>query len=178
MSELSSIARPYAEALFATARPKDAVETWLPVLELFAQAVSDPQIAGLAIDPRLTNEQIFELIRTVTRTALTEELETFLKLVIENHRLSALPEIASQFRQLKNDINGTADCLIESAFALSDSQLADLTKRLASKFPRRLKPEVQVEPKLIGGVRVTVGDRVLDDSVRAQLDAMRIQLTT
>ena len=178
MSELSTIARPYAEALFATARPKGAVETWLPLLELLAQTVGDPQIAGLVIDPRLTDEQTFELIRAVTRTALPNELETFLKLVIENDRLCALPEVAAQFRQLKNDADGTADCLIESAFALSDSQLADLTKRLASKFPRRLKPEVRVEPQLIGGVRVTVGDRVLDSSVRAQLDAMRIQLIT
>ena len=178
MSELSTIARPYAEALFATAGPKGAVETWLPLLELLAQTVGDPQIADLVIDPRLTNEQTFELIRAVTRTALPNELETFLKLVIENDRLSALPEVASQFRQLKNDADGTADCLIESAFALSDSQLADLTRRLASKFPRRLKPEVRVEPQLIGGVRVTVGDRVLDSSVRAQLDAMRVQLTT
>jgi F-type H+-transporting ATPase subunit delta len=178
MSELSTIARPYAVALFATARPKGAVETWLPLLELLARTVGDPQIAGLAIDPRLTNEQIFELISAVTRSALPPELEVFLKLVLENDRLSTLPQVASQFRQLKNDAEGTADCLIESAFALSDTQVADLIKRLSSKFPRRLKAQVKVAPQLIGGVRVTVGDRVLDSSVRAQLDAMRNQLMT
>jgi F-type H+-transporting ATPase subunit delta len=177
MAELSTIARPYAEALFSTASAQSAADAWLPQLQALEQAVSQPQVASLTGDPRLSNEQKFDLICAVTG-AMPAPLAAFLKLVIDNDRLSALPEIASQFRRLKNDADGTDDCLIESAFALSDVQLADLIKRLGSKFPRRLKPQVRLEPQLIGGVRVTVGDRVLDGSVRARLDAMRIQLTT
>jgi F-type H+-transporting ATPase subunit delta len=178
MAELSTIARPYTQALFSAARAQNAADAWLPLLHGLDQAISQPQVASLMGDPRLSSGQKFELLSAAVGGKLPAQLAAFLKLVIENDRLSALPEVASQFRQLKNDADGTADCLIESAFALSDSQLADLTKRLANKFPRRLKPEVRVEPQLIGGVRVTVGDRVLDSSVRAQLDAMRIQLTS
>jgi len=178
MAELSTVARPYAEALFSAASAKGAADTWLPLLQTLAQAVSQPQIASLAADPRLSDQQTFELVSAVVRDALPPELAAFLRLVIENDRLAALPEVASQFRQLKNDAEGTADCLIESAFALSEPQVSDLVKRLGRKFPRRLKPELRIEPQLIGGVRVTVGDRVLDGSVRARLDAMRVQLTT
>jgi F-type H+-transporting ATPase subunit delta len=177
MAELSTVARPYAEALYEAAAAKGAADAWLPLLETLAQAVSQPQIASLAGDPRLSGEQIFDLISAVTRSALPPELETFLKLTIENGRLATLPEAAVQFRQLKNDAEGAADCLIESAFELSEAQVGDLVKRLGRKFPHRLKPQLRVEPQLIGGVRITVGDRVLDGSVRARLDAMRTQLT-
>jgi F-type H+-transporting ATPase subunit delta len=178
MAELSTIARPYAEALFSTASAQKAADAWLPQLQALEQAVSEPAVASLTGDPRLSNEQKFDLISAVIGGKLPPPLAAFLKLVIDNDRLPALPEVASQFRRLKNDADGTDDCLIESAFALSDVQLADLIKRLGSKFPRRLKPQVRLEPQLIGGVRVSVGDRVLDGSVRARLDAMRIQLTT
>ena len=177
MAELSTVARPYAEALYAAATAKRAADSWLPLLDTLAQTVSQPQIASLAADPRLSNQQIFDLISAVARSALAPELDAFLKLAIENGRLPTLPEVAAQFRRLKNDADGTADCLIESAFELSQAQVDDLVKRLARKFPNRLKPEVRLEPQLIGGVRITVGDRVLDGSVQARLDAMRIQLT-
>jgi F-type H+-transporting ATPase subunit delta len=178
MAELSTIARPYAEALFSAASGEKAADAWLPLLDALDQAVEQPQVASLTGDPRLSSAQKFDLISAVVGGKLPPQLASFLKLVIENDRLSALPEVAAQFHRLKNDAEGTADCLIESAYALSDVQLADLVKRLSSKFPRRLKPQVKLTPQLIGGVRVTVGDRVLDGSVRARLDAMRIQLTT
>jgi len=177
MAELSTIARPYAEALFAAASSEGTAAAWLPLLEGLAQAVEQPQVSNLAGDPRLTDQQKLELIAGLVPAPLPTELAAFLKVAIENGRLSALPEVAAQFRGLKNDAEGTADCLIESAFALSDAQVGDLVQRLARKFPLRLKPQVQVEPQLIGGVRVTVGDQVLDGSVRARLDEMRVQLT-
>jgi F-type H+-transporting ATPase subunit delta len=177
MAELSTVARPYAEALFSAARANGAADAWLAPLEALAQAIAQPQIAALASDPRLSEAQVFELVSAVTGSPLEGELAQFLKLAIENRRLPALPEVAAQFRRLKNEAQGCADCLIESAFALTDAQLAELVKRLATRFPGRLRPQLRVEPRLIGGVRITVGDRVLDGSVRARLDAMRLQLT-
>jgi len=178
MAELSTVARPYAEALFSAARSKGAADAWLPSIEAIAEAISHPQVASIAADPRLSDAQIFDLLTAVVRQTLPLELAAFLKLVIENDRVATLLEVASQFRRLKNDADGTADCLIETAFALSDAQLKELVALLARKFPRRLKPQLRIEPRLIGGVRVTVGDRVLDGSVLARLDAMRVQLTT
>lgn len=177
MAEISTIARPYAQALFAAACAKAAAADWLPMIEALAQAIEQPQIAAIGADPRLSEAQVFDLISAVTRRALPAEVAAFLKLVIENGRLDALPQVAVQFRALKNATEGTADCLIESAFALDAPQLAELVARLGRKFPHRLNPELRIEPRLIGGVRVTVGDRVLDSSIKARLDAMRVQLT-
>lgn len=94
-------------------------------------------------------------------------------LLVENDRLLLLPEIASQFLWLKNRHEGTADAEIASAFALTDAQVADLVAGLEKKFGVKIKPTVRVDASLIGGVRVAVGDQVLDTSVRAQLDRMR-----
>jgi F-type H+-transporting ATPase subunit delta len=177
MAELSTLARPYAEALFSAASSKSAAEAWLPLIEAIAQSTSNPEVASATADPRLSDAQVFDLISAIMRRPLSPELTAFLKLVIENDRLATLPEVASQFRRLKNDADGSADCLIETAFALSDAQLKDLVAQLARRFPHRLKPQLRIEPRLIGGVRVTVGDRVLDGSVLARLDAMRVALT-
>jgi F-type H+-transporting ATPase subunit delta len=177
MAELSTIARPYAEALFSAAAAKKAADAWLPLVESVALAAGHPQVASVAADPRLTGNQVYDLIAGFVSGPLPDELSSFLTLVIENDRLAALPEVAAQFRRLKNDADGTADCLIETAFAIGDAQLAELVALLARKFARRLKPQTRLEPKLIGGVRITVGDQVLDNSVLARLDAMRVRLT-
>ena len=100
-----------------------------------------------------------------------------LRAVIDNHRLAALPEVARQFRQLANSVSGSADALIQSAFPISPAELDSLKTTLEKRFGRRLEPSVQVDPDLIGGVRVVVGDEVLDTSVKARLEQMKMALT-
>jgi F-type H+-transporting ATPase subunit delta len=183
MAELSTLARPYAEALFETARAQgaDRASQWLPVLEALGQVARHPDVARTVADPNLSDQQRLDLLAgLVARSVpdgLPQPLASFLKLAIENGRLAALPQVAAQFRKLKNDAEGVADCVVESAFALDKAQVADLLAALARKFAVTLRPEVRLNPDLIGGVRVTVGDHVLDTSVRAQLDTMRAQLT-
>jgi F-type H+-transporting ATPase subunit delta len=177
MAELSTIARPYAEALFATAQASGAAAQWRAPLEELAAVTRDPQVANVVADPKLTAAQIFDLIAGLMKQPLPDGLKNFLNLAIENGRLAVLPEVARQFRRLKNEAEGVADCLIESALPLTDAQVNELLALLGRKFAVKLKPEVKVEPSLIGGVRVSVGDQVLDSSVRAQLEAMRAALT-
>jgi F-type H+-transporting ATPase subunit delta len=180
MAELSTIARPYAEALYAAARSTpqaDAPATWLAALEQLAGVTHHPQVAAVVTDPKLTPQEIFDLISGVAGGQPPAGIANFLKLAIENGRLAVLPEVAVQFRALKNAAEGVADCHIETAFPLAEGQVADLLARLAAKFHVQLKPQVTVDRSLIGGVRVTVGDQVLDGSVRARLDAMRTALT-
>jgi F-type H+-transporting ATPase subunit delta len=88
-----------------------------------------------------------------------------------------MPEVAVQFDELKNAREGAADALIVSAFPLEGEQLNDLVASLERKFQRKLKATVEIDPSLIGGVRVTVGDEVLDTSVRARLASMQTALT-
>jgi F-type H+-transporting ATPase subunit delta len=114
----------------------------------------------------------------VVKSPLNAEGRNFLRLVIDNDRVAALPEAAAQFAALKNRLEGAAEAEIASAYPLSDAQVADLMAGLKPRFGGlALKARVTVDPELIGGVRVTVGDEVFDSSVRAQLERMRIALT-
>ena len=178
MAELSTVARPYAEALFSVAqgsgKPLDA---WLVAAEELATLMSHPEVTEVVADPNLDQAQVFGLLTGMLKSPLPEPGGNFLKLLIENQRLAVLPEVAAQFRRLKNSAEGVADCLIETAFPLNDSQVTELVTSLAVKFGRKLKPEVRVNAELIGGVRATVGDQVLDGSVRARLSDMQTALT-
>jgi F-type H+-transporting ATPase subunit delta len=112
----------------------------------------------------------------LVKSPVNGEVKNFLAMLIENGRVSLLPEIGAQFQVLKNAQEGAADAEITSAFELAGAQLADLVKTLEKKFSRKLNPTVTVDSSLIGGVRVVVGDEILDTSVRAKLQQMRIAL--
>jgi F-type H+-transporting ATPase subunit delta len=114
----------------------------------------------------------------VTRTALLPKISNLLQACIENGRLVALPEVA---RAVPGAGQQPARCLRRehrvSAFPLDPAQLADTVAVLEKRFGRKLKAEVEVVPELIGGIRVVVGDEVLDTSVRARLEQMKVALT-
>jgi F-type H+-transporting ATPase subunit delta len=177
MAELSTIARPYAEALFKVAKESgQPLDGWLTLIEALATGAALPQVAQIVSDPNLADDKLFDLLAGVVRDPLPEAA-AFLKLLIENKRVAVLPEVALQFRQLKNTSEGAADCLVESAFELTEAQVRELVATLSSKFGARLIPTIRTNPELIGGVRVVVGDQVLDRSVRAQLNQMQAALT-
>lgn len=175
MAELATIARPYAEALFQASRADlAATEAWVQELAAIA---ADPALQQFAQDPRVTTQQVYDLIVGVAKTALPPQAQNFLRTVIDNGRLAALPEMAAQFRALKNAQGGTSDALVYSAFPIEGGTLADLTATLEKRFGRKLNVKVELDPSLIGGVRVVVGDEVLDTSVKARLEQMKAALT-
>jgi F-type H+-transporting ATPase subunit delta len=175
MAELATIARPYAEALFkAAAADLNGVAVWVEALQEIAK---NSQLQQFSEDPNVTNEQVFDVIAGVAKVALPEMAKNFLRTVIENGRLSALPEIAMQFRALKNAQGGSSDAVVYSAFAVDSAALADLTATLEKRFARKLNVTVELQPDLIGGIRVVVGDEVLDSSVKASLEQMKMALT-
>ena len=178
MAELSTIARPYADALFEIARGSgEGLERWLAIVEELAVLMRHPQVADVVADPKLADGQVVELLAGLMKEPLPAMCTNFLKLLVNNQRLVALPEVAVQFRQLKNQAEGVADCVIETAFPMADAQVNDLLASLATRFGTKLRPTVQVNPAWIGGVRISVGDQVLDNSVRARLNQMQTALT-
>ncbi len=175
MAELATIARPYAEALFkATQSDLNAAAVWVEALKAIAQ---NPQLLQFSDNPKVTKAQVFELITGVTRVALPEMAKNFLRTVIENGRLTVLPEIAEQFQVLKSAQSGSSDAVVYSAFAIDAPALSDLIGTLEKRFARKLNVTVQLQPELIGGIRVVVGDEVLDSSVKAHLEQMKVALT-
>lgn len=182
MAELSTIARPYAEGLMeALQERKASAQEMTRVLDAVAQLAQvsrDPQVGQLAGDPGLTDEQLLGVLDGMLGADQPEEVKNLLRVVIQNGRIDALPEIARQFRILKNKSEGVADAYIETAFPLTDDELKELLEALAKKFPGvKLHPVVSVEKELIGGVRVHVGDKLLDASIRARLSQMKTALT-
>jgi F-type H+-transporting ATPase subunit delta len=124
-------------------------------------------------DPRLNAAQRIELFEGLIKSPLSAHARNFIEMLVVNNRILVLPQIAEQFEILKNRHEGTALAQISSAYALSDEQVQTLVSGLEKKFGLKLKPAVTVDTDLIGGVRVIVGDQVLDTSVQAQLARMR-----
>ena len=175
MAELATIARPYAEALYkATSRDLNGAAVWVDALSAIAQ---NEQLQQFADSPKATTDQIVDLVCGVAKTALPDAAKNFLRTVVENGRLNALPEMAAQFRALKNAQSGSSDAVVHSAFPIDGAALADLATTLEKQFKRKLNLSVVLEPELIGGIRVVVGDEVLDTSVKARLEQMRVALT-
>ena len=176
MAEPSTIARPYAAALFEASSAADGVQL-VAQLDALARIADDQGLRQFAASPKVSEEQVFGLVTGVAGSDLDPKLRNLLSIVIENGRLTVLPEIAVQFRSLVNERAGSADAQIVSAFPLDAAQQLELVQVLEKRFGRQLKAQVEVDPSLIGGVRVTVGDEVLDTSVRARLEQMRAALT-
>ncbi len=175
MAEIATIARPYAEALFkATSKDLNGAAVWVDALSAVAQ---NEQLQQFADSPKASTDQVFDLIAGVAKVDLPEAAKNFLRMVIENGRLSALPEMATQFRALKNAQSGSSDAIVHSAFPIEAAALADLGKTLEAQFKRKLNLSVVLQPELIGGIRVVVGDEVLDTSVKARLQQMKVALT-
>ena len=174
MAEIATIARPYAEALFQSAKADlGAAAAWL---EPLAAVAGNEQLQQFASNPKVTDQQVFDVIAGVAKTALPETAKNFLRTVIENGRLEALPEIAAQFRALKNAQAGSSDAVVYSAFPVDAAALASLSAVLEKRFGRKLNVRVELDAGLIGGIRVVVGDEVLDTSVKARLEQMKAAL--
>ena len=175
MAELATIARPYAEALFKAAKSDLAgTAAWL---EAITAVAANPQLQQFASNPNASAAQVLELLTSVAKVNLSAQGKNFLEAIIDNGRVNALPEIGLQFRALKNAQGGTADAIVYSAFAIDGAALADVSTLLEKRFGRKLNLTVAIEPELIGGIRVVVGDEVLDTSVKARLDQMKVALT-
>lgn len=178
MTEFITIARPYAEALFGMAEASSTTD-WLVFIEELAQLVRLPEMLFIISNPKINRQQISALLLSTAKSPLKDsaQAKNLVQMLIDNHRLQLLPEIARLFKELKNTRECAADVLIISAFSLQGAPLDELVASLERKFQRKLNPIVQVDPSLIGGVRVTVNDEVLDISVRAQLVNMQTALT-
>lgn len=176
MAELATLARPYAEAMFQVAEKGDLKQASAEV-DALASVASNAQLRQFADAPKASATQVFDVITGVANVPLSEASKNLLRTVIDNGRLSVLPEIAAQFHALVAERSGVSDAVVYSAFPIEPAALADVVATLERRFKRKLTATVQVQPDLIGGIRVVVGDEVLDTSVKARLEQMKAALT-
>lgn len=172
MAEVATIARPYAEAIFGLAHKAQALPAWSRLLATLAEVAAHSEVQACIGNPNLSAERLYGLFVSLSREELSAEAQNFLRVLIENDRLALLPQIRGTFEALKNEQEGVVDANITSAFPLDDAQLAGLVVDLEQRFKRRINAHVNVDRELIGGVRIAVGDEVIDGSVRGKLAAM------
>ncbi|MEK9720761.1 MAG: F0F1 ATP synthase subunit delta [Quisquiliibacterium sp.] len=168
MAELLTIARPYAEAAFKIARDGSALPSWSDALARLATVASTPVARDLVGNPKIAAAQVAALIAD-SAGSLNAEQRNFVTLLASNERLGVVAEIAAQFETLRNAHEGIVDASISSAFPLSDEQLADIVGLLRAKHGSQVKASVTVDPELIGGVSIRIGDEVMDASVRGSI---------
>ncbi|NMG47708.1 F0F1 ATP synthase subunit delta [Azoarcus communis] len=175
MAENVTIARPYADAAFELARGAGALGPWSDALDRLAAVAADPDMLACFSDPKLSADQINKLVLEVSGT-LSAEQQNFVRVLVESERLQVLPEIRDLFVALKNEHEGVLEAEIASAFPLDDATLASLKADLEARFKSKLDVTVSIDPELIGGVRIAIGDEVIDASVRGKLANMAAAL--
>jgi len=172
MAEVATIARPYAEAVFAQADKAGALADWSEALARLAGIAQAPEMQQLIGNPKVSSAQLAGLF-SAAGADLPAEVVGLVQALTENKRLEALPSIAEQFELLKAEREGAVDAEIATAYALEGPELASLVADLERRFKRKVRPHVSVDQGLIGGAVVRVGDQVIDGSVRGKLEAMR-----
>ena len=176
MAEFATIARPYAKALFSLAQEKNQIESWLGELKELAAVVQDEKVIALIEQPETGASEKAETLKGLVGIK-NVELANFITVLAEQKRLLVLPEIYAQYKALTLIHNNTKSAVIYSAYELSSQQLADVTDILTKRFNSKLDVVAKVAPELIGGIKVEVGDQVLDLSVQGKLNALYATMT-
>jgi len=180
MAENVTLARPYAEAAFQLATSGNALAAWSDVLARLSAVAARPEMEECIGNPRLSPEQLARLCLDVAasdvKLTLSTDQQNFVRVLADNDRLIVLPEINELFNELKHGHEGVKDAEITSAFVLDDAALKTLVADLERKFRCKIQATVKVDAELIGGVRIAVGDEVIDASVRGKLAAMATAL--
>ncbi len=175
MAEIATIARPYAEAAFGLADAAGNLSQWSAALARLAHASNATEVNQLLGNPKVSASQLVDLLLGVAGES-SAEIGNFVAAVVEAKRVPALGSVAVIFEALKNEREGTVDARIESAFDLDDKQLAVLVADLEIRFKRKIRAAVSIDKELIGGIRISVGDEVIDGSVRGKLATMETAL--
>lgn len=176
MAETVTIARPYAEAAFKLAHEQNQLPRWSDMLALLEFVTQDEHVALAIGDPNVTGAQLETLILGVCGERLDGAGRNFVQVLIQNNRLTLVPEIHSMYEQLRLAHEGVLEAEIFSAFAIDDQQISGLVSKLESKYKRKVRAQVSVDQSLIGGIKIVVGDTVVDATVRGKLDSLAAAL--
>ena len=171
MSEWTTIARPYAQAAFDQAVESKTIANWQEML-VFAAQVSKNETVKSLLSGSIAAEKLAEIFNGVCGEQLDQQGQNLVKILAENRRLQALPDISVLFNQLKADFDKEIDVDITSAVKLNKKQQTDIGKSLEKRLARKVKLNCSVDPELIAGVLIKAGDTVIDGSLRSKLNRL------
>jgi F-type H+-transporting ATPase subunit delta len=146
------------------------------MLKLARAIGDDPQMAEALSSPKLDASGKAALFLTIAGDRFSEPVRNFIRVLIEADRIELLPEMSTLFEAMRRDAEGVAEATIETALPMTDAQVATITAALAKRFGKRIEASTSINPALIGGARIAVGDSVIDGSVRGKLEQMKHSL--
>ena len=172
MAELSSIARPYAQAVFELAKDSGQYGTWSEVLKFLAMVAADKDMAALFSNPRVSRQQAADIVIELFGEVVGDETKHLVRLLAQNRRLLALPAIAEQYEILRAEAERTIKAELETALPISDGEQHRIATALKSRLGREVELVVTTNRELVGGAVIRAGDLVIDGSIRARLERL------
>lgn len=176
MTDFTTAARPYANAVYDTASESNSLDSWGDALTNLAAIVSDAQMSDLLENPDLGKAEKGELIIKVLGDKLTDKQQNLVKLMAENNRLKLMPDVLEQFEVARAKAENKIEAEITSAFELSAEQISELVNTLKNKLGSDVTVTTSIDESLIGGVMVKAGDTIIDASMKSQLDSLALSL--
>jgi len=179
--ELSSIAKPYAQAIFEVAEQSNSISLWSEFLATASAVMSDEGTKAFIASPSKSKDQKYDLISALVAKASTKELSNqesaLLGLILKNDRSSAIGSIANAYEKAVSNANKSKNFKVISAFELSESEKQAIVEDLTSKHKTTVSVETEVDEELKGGVVIKEGDKVIDTSIKAKVDALSVSLS-
>jgi F-type H+-transporting ATPase subunit delta len=176
MARRESAARRYAEAAFEVGLRDDTVETWRSELEIAAELAGDERAVRVLANPAIPAERRYEVLADMLGQRVSTPVLNLVRLMLRRGRIDQLPRVAAEFRRLDDARQGVTNATAVSAADLTRDEIQQLTERLEQQMGGRVVLDVEVDPSLLGGIIVRVGDRLMDGSVRGRLERLRNQL--
>lgn len=177
MSNVAAVARPYAKAAFLFALERKELESWRTMLQQVSLVILDPTVQEWLTDPAVTQKNILEVLLDMVGSRLDPYIKNFLRLLVEYHRLGVLPMISQEYELLMDEHLKVVDAEVVSAFPISEALQETLKKALEKKFQSNIQLNVTVDPKVLGGALIKMGDKVIDGTVLRKLHSLQHYLT-
>lgn len=176
MTERTTLARPYAEAVFRLARERKTLKAWSEMLQLAAAVAADPQVTTLIDNPRVPRNRFVDFFLDVGGKKLDQDAANLVRLLSDNHRLALLPEIAALYESLRAQAENRVEAEVVSASAVNETQLKDIAAALKKRLGRDIDLHTRIDPSLVGGIVIRAGDLVIDGSVQGKLRLLATHL--
>ena len=177
MQDKTTIARPYAQAVFETASEESKLTEWSEMLALLKAVVTDAQMTSVLTNPKLDAAALSDFVLSVCGDALSETGGNLVKVLASASRLPIIPELHSLYEQLRAEAEGVIDVGVTTAYELTAEQQTEISKAMAIRLGRKVEITSDVDDSLIGGVVIRAGDSVIDASVKGRLKALATQMT-
>lgn len=172
MAEAITVARPYAQAAFDEASALGELKSWSDMLQSLAQAVINPEVRAIITSPRIIKSQLVDLMLALAGDKVSKIQQSFVKLMIEGQRLTLLPEIVILFEIMRAEAEKNVDVVVTSAFDLSEVQKQKISEALQKRMGREIRLRCETDRKLLGGIVIRAGDKVIDGSARTHLSEL------